>query len=60
MIMDKCPKCGTYRVEYDTTSKSKKCYKSGCNYEEKYPYEQWLREHDLLPKLAESLRLRRI
>ncbi|MEM5778376.1 MAG: hypothetical protein QXD43_04335 [Candidatus Aenigmatarchaeota archaeon] len=55
--MDKCPKCGEYRVEYEIRTQSKKCYNPNCNYQEKYSHEQWLKEHDLLLKLAKSLKL---
>ena len=59
--MEKCPKCGKWLLAFFQFRKELRCYNKECNYVKKLTKEEvekWLDDHDVLPKLAESLRLR--
>jgi len=55
--MEKCPKCGRYTLELSSLERVLKCYNMECRHEERVNVDQYLRDHDHLSLLAESLRM---
>jgi len=55
--MEKCPKCGRYTLELSSVERVLKCYNMECGHEEKVNVDEYLKEHDDLLQLVESLRL---
>lgn len=55
--MEKCPRCGRWTLELSTIERALKCYSMECHYERTVNVDQYLKEHNDLPLLVESLRL---
>jgi len=59
--MDKCPMCGEYMLSFNRFAKEFRCLNDECNYTKSLTdaeVEGELNRRDVLPKLAESLKLR--
>lgn len=58
--MNKCPKCGHWTVELDYVKRAILCHRLDCNYKEPVDVDKYLKEHSILPKLAESLKVKKL
>jgi len=56
-IVEKCPKCGHWTLALNIRREALLCHRIDCNYEEPVDVEKYLDKNNVLPKLAESLKL---
>jgi hypothetical protein len=56
--MDKCPKCGHWTYSINTQYKILECVRVECCHQEPVDIEKRLSNHNVLPNLAKSIRLR--
>jgi hypothetical protein len=56
-IMDKCPRCGRWTLALDIRRKTVSCHDIECNYEKPVNVDEYLENHNVLPKLVASLKL---
>lgn len=55
--MEKCPKCGRWTLALDIRRKVLSCHDIECNYESSVNIDEYLDNHNVLPKLVASLKL---
>jgi len=55
--MEKCPKCGRWTLALDIRRNVLSCHNIECNYESPVDVDEYLENHNVLPKLAISLKL---
>ena len=55
--MEKCPRCGRWTLELSSVEGALMCYNMKCRHEEQVNVEKYLKEHDDLLLLAQSLTL---
>ena len=56
--MEKCPKCQQWTFALNTQRGVMSCRSVECHFEKKIDINQYLVNHNVLPKLAQSLRLK--
>ena len=55
--MEKCPKCGQWTLALNIRRKVLSCHSTECGYEETVNVDEYLENHNVLPKLVASLKL---
>jgi len=55
--MEKCPKCGRWTLALNIRRKVLSCHNVECGYEEIVNVDEYLDNHNILPKLVASLKL---
>jgi acetyl-CoA carboxylase beta subunit len=55
--MEKCPKCGQWTFALNTQREVMSCRRGECQFEKRVNVNQYLMDDNILPKLAQSLKL---